>query len=104
LWEIPFQSLCFCISKDEIKIFYLLEIKSVFCYFLFYEETVSMDQRPEVINDRGRQMKAEPIKRMFEDHHMPRLFARPRTPNDNPFVESLLALSKGHHSILEPIA
>jgi len=39
------------------------------------------DQRPEVINDRGRQMKAKPIKRMFEDHHMPQLFARPRTPN-----------------------
>ena len=47
------------------------------------------DQRPEVINDRGCQMKAKPIKRMFEDHHMPQLFARPRTPNDNPFVESL---------------
>ena len=47
------------------------------------------DQRPVVINDRGCQMKAKPIKRMFEDHHMPQLFARPRTPNDNPFVESL---------------
>jgi len=49
------------------------------------------DQRPEVINDRGRQMKAKPIKRMFEDHHMPQLFARPRTPNDNPFVESVFS-------------
>ncbi len=47
------------------------------------------DQRPEIINDRGRQMKAKPLKRMFEDHHMPQLFARPRTPNDNPFVESM---------------
>jgi len=52
------------------------------------------DQRPEVINDRGRQMKAKPIKRMFEDHHMPQLFARPRTPNDNPFVESLFGAIK----------
>ena len=52
------------------------------------------DQRPEVINDRGRQMKAKPIKRMFEDHHMPQLFARPRTPNDNPFVESLFSTVK----------
>jgi len=51
-------------------------------------------QRPEVINDRGRQMKAKPIKRMFEDHGMPQLFARPRTPNDNPFVESLLSTVK----------
>jgi len=52
------------------------------------------DQRPEVINDRGRQMKAKPVKRMFEDHHMPQLFARPRTPNDNPFVESLFGSIK----------
>jgi hypothetical protein len=52
------------------------------------------NQRPEVINDRGRQMKAKPIKRMFEDHHMPQLFARPRTPNDNPFVESLFSTVK----------
>ena len=52
------------------------------------------DQRPEVINDRGRQMKAKPIKKMFEDHHMPQVFARPRTPNDNPFVESLFSTVK----------
>jgi putative transposase len=52
------------------------------------------DQRPEVINDRGRQMKAKSIKRMFEDHHMPQLFARPRTPNDNPFVESFFCTVK----------
>jgi len=52
------------------------------------------NQRPEIINDRGRQMKAKPIKRMFEDHNMPQLFARPRTPNDNPFVESLFGTVK----------
>jgi transposase InsO family protein len=49
------------------------------------------DQRPEIINDRGRQMKAKPIKRMFD---MPQLFARPRTPNDNPFVESAFSTIK----------
>jgi putative transposase len=52
------------------------------------------EQRPEIINDRGRQMKAKSIKRMFEDHAMPQLFARPRTPNDNPFVESLFGTVK----------
>jgi putative transposase len=52
------------------------------------------DQRPEVINDRGRQMKAKPIKRMFEDHCMPQLFSRPRTPNDNPFIESMFSTVK----------
>jgi transposase InsO family protein len=52
------------------------------------------DERPEVINDRGRQMKAGSIKKMFECHHMPQLFARPRTPNDNPFVESMFGTVK----------
>lgn len=52
------------------------------------------DQRPVVVNDRGSQMKARPIKRMFQDHHMPQLFARPRTPNDNPFIESLFGTIK----------
>jgi len=52
------------------------------------------DQRPELINDRGRQMKAKPIQRMCEDHGMPQLFARPRTPNDNPFVESAFSTVK----------
>ena len=51
-------------------------------------------QRPEVINDRGRQMKAKPIQRLCEDHGMPQLFARPRTPNDNPFIESSFSTVK----------
>ena len=52
------------------------------------------DQRPELINDRGRQMKAKPIRRLCEDHAMPQLFARPRTPNDNPFIESAFSSVK----------
>ena len=52
------------------------------------------DQRPELINDRGRQMKARPIQRLCEDHGMPQLFARPRTPNDNPFIESAFSSVK----------
>ena len=52
------------------------------------------DQRPEIINDRGRQMKAKPIQRLCEDHGMPQLFARPRTPNDNPYIESAFSTVK----------
>jgi transposase InsO family protein len=52
------------------------------------------DERPEIVNDRGRQMKAKKIKNMFVDLKMPQLFARPRTPNDNPFVESLFGTVK----------
>ncbi len=51
-------------------------------------------KRPEIINDHGRQMKASSIQRVFRDHGMPQLFARPRTPNDNPFVESLFGAAK----------
>ncbi len=53
------------------------------------------EDRPEVFNDRGRQMKAKKIKDMFEDHKMPQIFSRPRTPNDNPFVESAFSTIKG---------
>ena len=52
------------------------------------------EQRPEIVNDRGRQMKARSVKRIFELHGMPQLFARPRTPNDNPFVESAFGTAK----------
>ena len=52
------------------------------------------DKRPEIISDRGRQMKAKPIRRLCEDHGMPQLFARPRTPNDNPFIESAFSTVK----------
>ena len=52
------------------------------------------DQRPELLNDRGRQMKAKPIRQLCEDHRMPHLFARPRTPNDNPFIESAFSTVK----------
>jgi len=52
------------------------------------------EQRPEIVNDRGRQMKARSIKTIFELHGMPQLFSRPRTPNDNPFVESTFGTAK----------
>ncbi len=56
------------------------------------------EQRPELVNDRGRQMKAKSFRRLLEDHNMPQLFARPRTPNDNPFVESAFGTMKRFHS------
>jgi transposase InsO family protein len=51
-------------------------------------------ERPEVINDRGRQMKAKSVRQMLEDHKMPQMFSRPRTPNDNPFIESAFSTVK----------
>ena len=49
----------------------------------------------ELFNDRGTQMKAKPFKKFLEDLGISQKFARPRTPNDNPFVESLFATAKG---------
>ncbi len=52
------------------------------------------EHRPEIINDRGRQMKAMPVRNFLRDHAMPQMFARPRTPNDNPFIESAFSTLK----------
>ncbi len=55
---------------------------------------LSESMRPEIVNDRGCQMKAKTIKKLFEIHQMPQIFARPRTPNYNPFVESAFGTIK----------
>ena len=52
------------------------------------------DARPEIFNDRGRQMKAKPVRKLLQDHAMPQIFARPRTPDDNPFIESAFSTVK----------
>ena len=55
------------------------------------------EDRPEIVNDRGRQMKAKPVHQLLRDHAMPQMFARPRTPNDNPFIESAFSTLKCFH-------
>ena len=47
-----------------------------------------------MIADRGTQMKAKPLKAMLDDLGISQKFSRPRTPNDNPFIESLFATTK----------
>jgi transposase InsO family protein len=51
---------------------------------------------PDLINDRGTQMKAKAFVQMCKDLGINQKFARPRTPNDNPFIESLFSIVKGH--------
>ena len=51
---------------------------------------------PDLINDRGTQMKARAFMRMCKDLGIEQKFARPRTPNDNPFIESLFSIVKGY--------
>jgi transposase InsO family protein len=48
-----------------------------------------------LFNDRGTQMKAKSFKTFLEDQGISQKFARPCTPNDNPFVESLFSTAKG---------
>lgn len=55
---------------------------------------IQEDKRPVVINDRGKQMKAKNVKKMFSDMKMPQTCARPRTPNDNAFIESFFGTVK----------
>jgi putative transposase len=55
---------------------------------------IPVEERPEIINDRGRQMKAKPVRQLLQDYAMPQMFARPRTPNDNPFIESAFSAAK----------
>lgn len=56
---------------------------------------------PDLINDRGTQMKAKAFMIMCEAIGITQKFARPRTPNDNPFIESLFSTVKGYHKYLE---
>ena len=51
---------------------------------------------PDLMNDRGAQMKAKAFMKMCNDLGINQQFSRPRTPNDNPFIESLFSTVKGH--------
>ena len=53
-----------------------------------------LEQLPMIVNDRGSQMKAKPLQKMLLDLGLVQTFARPRTPNDNPFIEALFATVK----------
>jgi putative transposase len=52
-------------------------------------------QMLNLYNDRGVQMKAKNFQKMLKDLGIHQVFSRPRTPNDNPFVESSFSIVKG---------
>ena len=58
------------------------------------EELLDVERQPVVVNDRGVQMKAKEVKQMFTDLGLTQTFSRPRTPNDNPFIESFFSSLK----------
>jgi len=51
---------------------------------------------PVSLSDRGSQMRSRSTRQFFQDMGVAQLFSRPRTPNDNPFVESLFSTVKTH--------
>lgn len=55
-----------------------------------------VEQWPKSLSDRGAQMRSISTGQYFKKLGIERLFARPRTPNDNAEVESLFATVKTH--------
>jgi transposase InsO family protein len=51
---------------------------------------------PASLSDRGSQMRSRSTAEFFRDLGIGQLFARPRMPNDNPFIESLFSTVKTH--------
>ena len=59
-------------------------------------EGLSVAQMPFSLSDRGPQMRSHSMREFFQELGVARLFARPRTPNDNPYIESLFSTVKTH--------
>lgn len=59
-------------------------------------EEVTAAQMPFSLSDRGPQMRSRSMREFFQDLGVTRLFARPRTPNDNPYIESFFSTLKTH--------
>jgi putative transposase len=52
------------------------------------------DEMPRSLSDRGSQMRSIPTTQFFKKLGIDQLLARPRTPNDNPHIESLFSTVK----------
>ena len=52
------------------------------------------DDQPKSLSDRGSQMRSHSTKDFFKTLGIDQLFSRPRTPNDNPQIESLFSTVK----------
>jgi putative transposase len=57
-------------------------------------EGLTAGPMPRSLSDRGAQMRSHTTTEFFRVLGIAQLFARPRTPNDNPFIESLFATVK----------
>ena len=55
-----------------------------------------IDCWPKSLSDRGSQMRSQPTRRYFQKLGITQVFSRPRTPDDNPFIEAHFAMIKTH--------
>lgn len=74
------------------------QVQQVWDWALVNENILSLPQArwPKALSDRGAQMRSGSTRRYFQKLGIERIFSRPRTPNDNPEVESLFATVKTH--------
>jgi putative transposase len=54
------------------------------------------DRWPKSLSDRGSPMRSQPTRRYFKKLGVEQLFSRPRTPDDNPYIEAHFATVKTH--------
>ena len=57
-------------------------------------ERLTPEQYPKSLSDRGTQMRSISTKVFFKSLGMKQLYSRPRTPNDNPQIESFFSTLK----------
>ena len=84
------------------------EVRDVFDKALANEGLLGPDAKmPASLSDRGPQMRSKTIRRFFYDLGITQMFARPRTPSDNAWIESFFATIKGerlyHGTYSDPI-
>jgi transposase InsO family protein len=74
------------------------QVQRVWDLALVNENILALPQErwPKSLSDRGTQMRSGSTRRYFQKLGIERIFARPRTPNDNPEIESLFATVKTH--------
>lgn len=74
------------------------QVQRVWDLALVQEDILALPQEcwPKSLSDRGAQMRSHSTALYFQKLGIERLFSRPRTPNDNPEIESLFATVKTH--------
>lgn len=75
-----------------------LEVQTLWDHGLINEGLLDQPAEtwPQSLSDRGSQMRSQPTRRYFQKLGIAQLFSRPRTPNDNPYIEAHFATIKTH--------